>query len=70
MEYCDYQVLNIDKVCCSKLDLNDQFFDSLREDYEKFNIWFSTKQKNNAIAYVYKNINNKIWNATYKVDMK
>jgi|GEM_PF-7004653 len=37
MRYCEYQVLNIDKVSFSELDINDEFFNSLREDYTKFN---------------------------------
>lgn len=65
MKYCEYQVLNIDKVSFSELDINDDFFDSLRKDYTEFNVWFNKKQRNNEYAYVYKNINNKIQGFLY-----
>ncbi|MCL8210792.1 hypothetical protein LT336_00536 [Spiroplasma sp. JKS002671] len=71
MRYCEYQVLNIDKVSFSELDINDEFFNSLREDYPKFNTWFNMKQRKNEIAYVYKNINNKIQGFLYlKIESK
>ena len=40
----------------SELDVNDKFFDSLREDYYNFNDWFKKKQDNNTMCYV--NIDN------------
>lgn len=33
----------VDDVCCHELDINDPFFDSLRESYAGFNDWFLTK---------------------------
>lgn len=34
------------------IDLNDPFFDSLKEDYEGFEAWFEKKSNNEAKAYV------------------
>ncbi len=34
------------------IDINDSFFDSLKEDYLGFNEWFLKKQKENVKAYV------------------
>lgn len=50
-----YDVLSIDLVPIGTLDINDKFFDSLREDYEgaKFNNWL--KRKSNEMAYVFRN---------------
>lgn len=52
----DYDVLEIKKVQFKDLNINDEFFDSLREDYEgiKFNVWFKKKSDNDEFAYVYK----------------
>ena len=36
----------------SELDIDDSFFDSLREDYAGFDEWFRYKQLDNAQAYV------------------
>lgn len=35
-----------------ELDIDDTFFDSLRDDYYNFNIWFENKQKNSNQAYI------------------
>ena len=35
-------------------DLDDPFFDSLKNDYPEFERWFSHKQSNNDFAYVYR----------------
>lgn len=50
-----YPVLSIKLTSIGSLDVNDQFFDSLREDYEgiKFNNWFN--RKSNEDAYIFKN---------------
>ncbi|SFR11671.1 hypothetical protein [Desulfoscipio geothermicus] len=37
----------------SKVDLDDPFFDSLKEDYEEFPIWFAKKSANNESALVF-----------------
>ena len=43
---------NIKHVLLKELDINDKFFDSLREDYCNFNDWFKKKQDNNTMCYV------------------
>lgn len=43
-----------------KIELEDKFFDSLREDYDKFNGWFQRKQEAEAKAYVTRNEKNGI----------
>ena len=43
---------NIKHVLLKELDINDKFFDSLREDYYIFNDWFKKKQDNNTMCYV------------------
>lgn len=35
------------------VNLHDTFFDSLRENYDKFDIWFSKKAESNEKAYTY-----------------
>ncbi len=51
----EYPVLSVKLTSIGSLDVNDQFFDSLREDYEgiKFNNWFNRKSNENA--YIFKN---------------
>lgn len=63
MKYYEYQVLNIDKIKFSEINLIDTFFDSLKTDYNelKFSNWFKSKQNKNEDAFVYKDENtNKI----------
>ena len=43
---------NIKHALLKELDINDKFFDSLREDYYNFNDWFKKKQDNNTMCYV------------------
>lgn len=52
-----YKVLSVNLAKISSLDINDEFFDSLREDYDgiKFNRWFEKKAKDGEYAYVFKN---------------
>jgi RimJ/RimL family protein N-acetyltransferase len=38
----------------SEIDLNDDFFDSLKEDYKEFEDWYSKKIKENAKAFILK----------------
>lgn len=40
------------------IDLNDTFFDSLKEDYPEFKAWFEKKSKDNSKAYVQYTNNN------------
>lgn len=42
----------IKKVYFSELNLDDHFFDSLRNDYTEFDKWFKKKCNNAASAYV------------------
>lgn len=37
----------------SDIDVNDPFFDSLRDSYPKFNEWYSKKATSGATAYCY-----------------
>ena len=43
-----------------KIEVQDEFFDSLRKDYYEFNNWFQKKQESEAKAYVTRNEQNKI----------
>ncbi len=44
----DYKVLAIKQVDFAQVDLQDVFFDSFREDYKGFNIWFNRKSEETA----------------------
>lgn len=55
-ELVDYKVLNVQKIKFGKVNLNDTFFDSLREDYSGFDKWFIKKFDNEA--YITINSNN------------
>ena len=46
----DYNVLAVKKEYFGNIDLNNNFFDSFREDYQGFDTWF--KKKSDEIAYV------------------
>ncbi|XDD45208.1 GNAT family N-acetyltransferase [Leptospira sp. WS39.C2] len=43
--------MNLEYLEFSKLDINNEFFDSLRSDYKEFNEWFLRKQKEKAYIY-------------------
>ncbi len=47
----DYNVLSIKKEYFGNINLNDEFFDSFREDYNGFDAWF--KKKSDEISYVF-----------------
>ncbi len=53
----DYNVLKVKKIKIGSLNINDCFFDSLREDYDgpEFNKWLN--RKNDEEAYVFENSN-------------
>lgn len=51
----DYKVLAVKKVYFAKVDLQDTFFDSFREDYNEFDNWFNKKA--DEVAYVCYNNN-------------
>ncbi len=57
--FISYNVLSVDLCKMSSIDVNDQFFDTLRDDYEgvKFNNWFNKKAKDGESAYIFKNNN-------------
>lgn len=40
-----------------EIDLNDPFFNSLKNDYKEFSLWFDKKSKQNEGAFVFKNSN-------------
>jgi len=42
-ELVNYKVLAVKKVDFAEVDINDNFFDSFREDYREFNSWFNKK---------------------------
>lgn len=47
-ELVDYKVLNVRKQKFGKINLNDPFFDSLKEDYQGFDKWFVKKYDDEA----------------------
>lgn len=46
----DYVIIEEKKL--SDLDVNDSFFNTLKKDYDDFEIWFQKKQKQGTKAYV------------------
>lgn len=59
----NYQVLSIEKKRFSEINLNDKFFDTLKEDYNfgsnnNFEKWFENKSKHNECAYVFEDNGN------------
>lgn len=55
-ELVNYKVLNVQKLKFGKINLNDTFFDSLKEDYNRFDKWFIKKYDDEA--YITINSNN------------
>ena len=55
-ELVNYKVLNVQKLKFGKINLNDTFFDSLKEDYDGFDKWFVKKYDEEA--YITINSNN------------
>ncbi|PJB34203.1 MAG: hypothetical protein CO107_13830 [Deltaproteobacteria bacterium CG_4_9_14_3_um_filter_51_14] len=53
-ELIDYNVLSVTKQYLGDIDLQDQFFDSFRANYDGFNRWFN--KKTDEIAYVTHNM--------------
>lgn len=49
------------------IDLNDTFFDTLKEDYPGFEAWFEKKSKDNSKAYVQYTDNN-LGNVVLKIE--
>lgn len=52
-ELTDYEILNIKKKAFSSINLSDDFFDTLKDNYKEFPKWFRTKANNNEYAYVF-----------------
>lgn len=55
-ELVNYKVLNVQKIKFGKINLNDSFFGSLKEDYVGFDKWFLKKYDEEA--YITINSNN------------
>ncbi|USK71726.1 hypothetical protein [Peribacillus asahii] len=62
MKYKDYDILSVRRYKFSDLNLNDSFFDTLKEDYPEFQNWFIkkgdktafvVKEKENIQAFLY-----------------
>lgn len=51
-ELVDYKVLNVRKLKFGRIDLEDSFFDSLKEDYAGFDQWFVWKYDDEAYITV------------------
>jgi len=49
-ELADYKVLSVKKEYFGNIDLNDGFFNSLKEDYPGFESWFNAKSQD--LAYI------------------
>lgn len=54
-ELVNYKVLNVQKLKFGKIDLNDTFFDSLKEDYVGFDKWFIKKYDEEAYITINSN---------------
>lgn len=48
-----YDILNVTLKPFAEVDLDNQFFDTLKEDYETFIPWYQGKAENNEEAYVF-----------------
>ena len=42
-QMADYRILSVKKELFGNIDVNDEFFDSFRDDYPSFNQWFNRK---------------------------
>ncbi|MDG6880970.1 Uncharacterised protein [Phocoenobacter uteri] len=51
---------NLRYVKFRNIDLNDPFFDSLKNDYKEFPVWFSKKAEEEAGAFIFNNDKNNI----------
>lgn len=54
-ELVNYKVLSVITEHFGNIDLSDEFFDSFKEDYPKFENWFNKKSED--VAYIYKSEN-------------
>lgn len=51
----NYDVLSVRQQYFGNININDEFFDSFKEDYEGFELWFN--RKSDEIAYVCQRVN-------------
>lgn len=51
-DYVNYSVLSVKREYFGNINLNDEFFDGFRGDYNGFNKWYNGKAGNNEKAYV------------------
>lgn len=63
-ELVKYQVLGVQQKLFGELDINDPFFDSLKDDYPGFERWFNKKANENAYVTVNER-NNKLLSFLY-----
>ena len=54
-ELIDYKVLSVQKKHFGHININDAFFDTLRKDYQEFEIWFNKKADDFAYICQYAN---------------
>ena len=55
-ELVNYKVLAVKKTDFAKIDINDKFFNSFREDYLEFNDWFNRKADETAYVCYENNV--------------
>ena len=51
---------HVEDILLHQIDVNDQLFNSLRDDYPKFNDWFAKGQREQRSAYIIKDENNEL----------
>lgn len=51
-EFVDYKVQSVKREYFGSIELQDEFFDSFRNDYKGFDKWYNGKAGNNEMAYV------------------
>lgn len=51
----EYKMLSVKKEQFGNIDINDSFFDSLKEDYPEFSDWFASKNQEEAYVFRQKN---------------
>lgn len=61
-----YKMLSVNLIHFGNINLNDEFFNTLKEDYPNFELWF--KKKSNEVAYTYKDNEGKLKGFLYLKD--
>lgn len=51
-DFVDYSVLSVKKEYFGNIELEEEFFDSFRNDYDDFDKWYNGKAGDNTMAYV------------------